>query len=73
MSSPYEVWWQPKDGIAVKIIGGLTLKDGEQREIKVTDYLGVISFRGDGQPRAGLVTIAPQDDPVPTRRDIPGA
>lgn len=65
---PFDVWWQAKDGIAVKVIAGLKLKDGDKREIKVTDYLGVVNLRGDGQPRAGLVTIASQDDPGPDEK-----
>ncbi len=62
---PYDVWWQAKEGIAVRVVAGLKLKDGETCEIRVTDYLGVVNFRGDGQPRATLITIAPQDDPGP--------
>lgn len=65
---PYDVWWQPKEGLAVKVVAGVKLKDGESRAIKVTDYLGVVSFRGDGQPRAALITIAAQDDPGPDEK-----
>ena len=65
---PYDVWWQPKEGNAIKVVAGVKLKDGEQREFRVTDYLGVVNFRGDGQPRAALVTIAPQDDPGPDEK-----
>ena len=65
---PYDIWWQAKDGIAVKVVSGMKLKDGEAREIKVTDYLGVVNFRGDDQPRAALLTIAAQDDPGPDEK-----
>ena len=64
-AGPYDVWWQSKDGLAVRLTAGLLLKSGETREIKADDYLGVVNVSGDGQPRAGLVTIAPQDDPGP--------
>jgi len=62
---PYDVWWQPKTGQPVRVLANLTLKDGEEREIKLADLLGIVTFRGDEQPRASLVTIAPQDDPGP--------
>jgi hypothetical protein len=65
---PYDVWWQGKDGLAAKAIAGLLLKGGEKRTIKLTDYLGVVNFRGDGQPRATLITIAAQDDPGPDEK-----
>ena len=63
-----DAWWLPKSGIAVKLMAGLTLKDGEVREIKVDDHLGTVNFRGDNQPRARLVTIASQDDPGPDEK-----
>ena len=65
---PYDVWWQPKDGIALKVAANVKLKDGEGHTIKLTDQLGVVTFRGDGQPRAALVTIAPQNDPGPDEK-----
>lgn len=60
---PYDVWWQPKDGLAVRVIGGVKLKDGEVRTIKLDDHLGIVIVRGDKEPRVSLITIAPQDDP----------
>lgn len=65
---PYDVWWQPKNGIALRVATNVKLKDGEVQTIKLTDHLGVVNFRGDGQPRAALVTIAPQDDPGPDEK-----
>jgi hypothetical protein len=62
---PFDVWWQPKSGMAVRVTAGLTLRNDEVKEIKLDDYLGVVNVRGDGQPRVGLITIAPQDDPGP--------
>ena len=67
-SGPVDLWWLPKRGMAVKLMAGLTLKDGEAREIKIDDHLGIVNFRGDNQPRAGLVTIAAQDDPGPDEK-----
>jgi hypothetical protein len=29
VEGPYDVWWQSKEGIAVKVVGGLTLKAGK--------------------------------------------
>lgn len=65
---PYDVWWQPKSGLAVRVVGGVKVKDGEVREIKINDHVGVVVFRGDGQPRVSLVTIAPQDDAGPDEK-----
>jgi hypothetical protein len=65
---PYDIWWQPKEGIAVRVIAGVKLKDGEEKEIKIDNYVGIVNVRGDGQPRAGLVTIAAQDAPGPDEK-----
>lgn len=65
---PFDIWWLPKESMSVRITSNVTLKDGTPRDIKVTDFLGVVSFRGDGQPRAALVTIAAQDDPGPDEK-----
>jgi hypothetical protein len=63
-----DVWWQPIGGKAIKVVAGATLKEGEVREIKIDDHVGVVTVRGDGQPRAGLITITAQDDPGPDER-----
>jgi hypothetical protein len=65
---PFDLWWQPKVGIAVKVLGNVKLKEDEIKEVKIDDHVGVVTVRGDGQPRAGLVTIAPQDDPGPDEK-----
>jgi len=65
---PFDVYWQGKSGIAVRVVAGIKVKDGEVKEIKITDHLGIVNFRGDNQPRAALVTIAPQDDPGPDEK-----
>src|SRR5438045_1822515 len=31
---PYDIWWQARDGIAVKVVGGIKLQDGANKEIK---------------------------------------
>jgi len=62
---PFDVWWIPKNGMALRIAAGLKLNDGEVKEIKVDDHLGLVNVRGDNQPRVGRITIAPQDDPGP--------
>ncbi|MCE9533528.1 MAG: hypothetical protein K8T89_20750 [Planctomycetes bacterium] len=64
-AGPFDIWWQPKSGVAVRILNKLKLKEGEVKEIKVDNYLGIVTVRGDNQPRAALVTIAAQDDPGP--------
>jgi hypothetical protein len=60
---PLDVWFVPKDGKPIKAVAGWKLKDGAN-EIKLNDYLGVIQFRGDGQPRGTLLVTA-YDDPGP--------
>jgi hypothetical protein len=65
---PFDIWWQPKNGIAVRVVSGVKLKAGELREIKIDNYLGIVTVRGDDLPRAGLVTIAAQDDPGPDEK-----
>lgn len=60
---PFDVWFVPKDGKPIRAIAGLTLKDGTN-EVKLNDHVGVIQFRGDGQPRGTLVVTA-YDDPGP--------
>jgi hypothetical protein len=60
---PFDVWFVPKDGKPVRAMAGLNLQDGT-KEIKLNDHLGVIQFRGDGQPRGTLIVTA-YDDPGP--------
>jgi hypothetical protein len=60
---PFDVWFVPRDGKPVKAVAGLKLKDGAA-EVKLNDHLGVIQFRGDGQPRGTLLVTA-ADDPGP--------
>src|SRR5215475_8023516 len=47
---PYDIWFVPKDGKPIKAIANWKANDGSN-EIKLNDHLGVINFRGDGQPR----------------------
>ena len=65
---PYDVWWQGKNGMAVRVASGVKRKDGEVQEIRLSDRVGIVEFRGDNQARADLVTIAPQDDPGPDEK-----
>ena len=60
---PFDVWFVPKDGKPVRAVAGLKLKDGTN-EVRLNDHLGVIQFRGDGQPR-GTLLVTPYDDPGP--------
>lgn len=60
---PFDVWFVPKDGRPVKAVAGLKLKDANT-EVKLNDHLGVIQFRGEGQPRGTLI-VTPYDDPGP--------
>lgn len=60
---PFDVWYVPKDGKPIKAVGGWKATDGAN-EIKLNDYLGVIAFRGEGQPRGSLIVTA-YDDPGP--------
>jgi len=60
---PFDVWLVPKDGKPVKAVAGWKPKDAAN-EIKLNDHLGVIQFRGEGQPRGTLIVTA-YDDPGP--------
>ena len=60
---PFDIWFVPKDGKPIKAVAGYKAKDGVN-DVKLNDYLGVISFRGDGQPRGTLLVTA-FDDPGP--------
>ena len=60
---PFDIWFVPKDGKAVKAVAGFKPKDGVN-DIKLNDHLGVISFRGEGQPRGTLI-VTPYDDEGP--------
>jgi len=62
---PFDIWLLPKDGMPVHVVGGVKVNAGAVKEIKLDDYLGVVNVRGDKQPRAALITIAPLDDPGP--------
>ena len=44
----------PKDGKPVKAVAGWKPKDGAN-EVKLNEHLGVIQFRGEGQPRGTLL------------------
>ena len=65
-AGPFDVWFVPKDGKPVKAVAGLRLKDAAT-EVKLNDHLGVIQFRGDGQPRGTLLVTA-HDDPGPEQK-----
>jgi hypothetical protein len=60
---PFDVWFVPKDGKPVKAFASWKPKDG-MSEVKLNDHLGVIQFRGEGQPRGTLI-ITGYDDPGP--------
>jgi hypothetical protein len=60
---PFDVWFVPKDGKGIKAVAGWKAKDGAN-EIKLNDHIGVINFRGDGQPR-GTLLVTPHDDEGP--------
>ena len=65
---PFDIWWEGKNGIAVLVVKNVKLKDGEVKEVKIDEYVGIVNVRGDDLPRVGLVTIAPQDDPGPDEK-----
>ena len=60
---PFDVWFVPRDGKPVRAVAGLRPKEGAN-EVKLNDHLGVISVRGEGQPRGALLVTA-ADDPGP--------
>lgn len=66
---PYDLWFVPKDGKAIKAIAGWKPKDGAN-EVKLNDYLGVISFRGEGLPRGRLLVTPEGDDGPETKKHI---
>ncbi len=65
---PFDLWWQPKDGIAVKILAKVKLKAGEVKDVKIDDYVGVVTVRGDGQPCGGWSPLRNRMIRVRTRR-----
>jgi hypothetical protein len=62
-AGPFDVWFVPKDGKPVRAAAAWKPKDGAN-ELKLNEHLGVIQFRGDGQPRGTLLVTA-YDDPGP--------
>ena len=60
---PFDVWFVPKDGKPIRAVAGLK-PTGGVTEVKLNDHLGVIQFRGDGQPR-GTLLVTKYDDPGP--------
>jgi hypothetical protein len=68
-NGPFDIWFVPKDGKPIKAIQGWKPKEGAN-EVKLNDHLGVISFRGEGQPR-GTLLVTPYDDEGPeTKKHI---
>jgi hypothetical protein len=59
---PFDVWLVPTDGLPIKAVAGLTVK--ESTEVKLNEYLGVIRVRGGDQPR-GKLLVTPHQDPGP--------
>jgi hypothetical protein len=57
------VWFVPRDGIPIKVLAAFKAKDGGN-EVRLNEHLGVIAFRGEGQPRGTLLVTA-YDDPGP--------
>ncbi|HEX3149086.1 MAG TPA: hypothetical protein VHR66_13480 [Gemmataceae bacterium] len=66
---PYDIWFVPKDGKAIKAIAGFKVKEGTN-EIKLNDHLGVISFRGTDQPRGSLIVTAYDDEGPETKKHV---
>jgi hypothetical protein len=64
-SGPFEVWVKPKDGIAVKAVEKLAVKDGQTHELKLGDVLGMVEVFGDNFPRAEKVVLTDTRDPGP--------
>ncbi|MSR53074.1 MAG: hypothetical protein EXS09_07255 [Gemmataceae bacterium] len=66
---PYDLWFVPKDGKPIRAIAAWKPKDGAN-EIKLNDRLGVISFRGEGQPRGTLLVTPEGDDGPETKKHL---
>jgi len=66
---PYDIWFVPKDGKAIKAVAGFTVKEGTN-EIKLNDHLSVISFRGVDQPRGSLLVTAYDDEGPETKKHV---
>jgi hypothetical protein len=60
---PFDIWFVPKDGKPVRAVANWKPKEGVN-EVKLNDHLGVIQFRGEGQPR-GTLLVTPHDDEGP--------
>ena len=63
---PFDLYWQPKDGRAIRILHKVKADDLPKGEVHFADHVGVVRLRGDNLPRASKVVLAPLGDPGPT-------
>lgn len=66
-AGPFDVWIVAKDGKPVRTVAAWTPKDGAN-EVRVSEGVGVIAFRGDDQPRGTLLVTPVGDDGPESKR-----
>lgn len=66
-AGPFDVWFVPKDGKPIKAMANWKAKEGANG-LKIHDHLGVINFKGDGQPRGTLLVTPHGDDGPETKK-----
>ena len=69
VNGPFDIWFVPRDGKPIKAVANWKPKDGAN-EVKLNDHLGVINFRGDGQPRGSLLVTPHLDDGPESKKHV---
>jgi hypothetical protein len=67
-SGSFDIYWVGKEGLPVRIVQRLAVKESEKKEVKLHDYLGVVRVRGEGLPRPDNIVVTAQDDPGPDEK-----
>jgi len=61
---PFDLWWIPKVGVAVRVIGNVPATSFE-KPIPLDRSLGAVRVRGDNLPRIDKLVLTPLRDPGP--------
>ena len=65
---PFDIWWVPQNGLPIRVTAQMKFADNQMRAIKLDDYVGIVTVRGDRLARPELVTITSQDDVGPDEK-----
>ncbi|MCS6850538.1 MAG: hypothetical protein NZ700_05140 [Gemmataceae bacterium] len=66
-AGPFDLWIVPKDGRPIRAVAAWKADSGSS-EISLAAYVGILQFRGDGQPR-GTLLVTPFQDEGPEAKD----